>query len=120
MVKPVSFSVASMTLASVWLSYGLPRQHRGMEHELAARRAAVGGDDRSLDAEFVKCGGFAFADALDLGSMEGIELPATLALLLRPDLSRAGKRGFEGGLERGTALDSAADVANDPAEPAAQ
>jgi hypothetical protein len=30
--------------------------------------------------------GFAFADALDLGGVEGIQLPATLALLLRADL----------------------------------
>lgn len=53
-----------------------------MHHELAARRAAVGGDDRGLDAELVRRCRLAFADVLDLGRMEGIELPA-LPLLLR-------------------------------------
>jgi hypothetical protein len=49
--------------------------------------------------------GFAFADALDLGGVEGIQLPATLALLLRADLigaaqtplrHRDGDRSHEG------------------------
>jgi hypothetical protein len=42
--------------------------------------------DRGLHAEFVGGAGLAFADALDLGSVEGIELPAALALLLGADL----------------------------------
>src|SRR5664280_1596315 len=46
-------------------------------------------DDRSLDAELIGHAGFAFADAFDLGSMEGIQLPAALALLLRADLASA-------------------------------
>jgi hypothetical protein len=57
-----------------------------MQHELAAWRAGIGGDDRGLDAELVGRAGLAFADAFDLGSVEGIQLLAALALLLRADL----------------------------------
>ena len=63
-----------------------------MQHELAARSAGVGGDDRDLDAELVRRAGVALADALDLGGMEGIEFPAALALLLRADLGGASER----------------------------
>src|SRR5664279_4719762 len=52
-------------------------------------------DDRSLDAELIGHAGFAFADAFDLGSMEGIQLPAALALLLRADLASARKQPLE-------------------------
>ena len=44
---------------------------------------AVVGDDGSLHAELVRRAGLALADALDLRSMEGIQLPAALALLLQ-------------------------------------
>jgi hypothetical protein len=66
-----------------------------MQHELATRRAGVGGDDRDLDAELVRRAGLALADALGLRGMEGIELPATLALLLASDLSGARQREGE-------------------------
>jgi hypothetical protein len=63
---------------------GVSRQRLGVQHELApGARALV---DRGLHAEFVGGAGLAFADALDLGSVEGIELPAALALLLGADL----------------------------------
>jgi hypothetical protein len=58
-------------------------------HELAARGGGVGGDDRDLDAELIGRAGVALADAFDLWGMEGIELPAALALLLRTDLAGA-------------------------------
>src|SRR5580692_8584937 len=61
-------------------------QRPGVQHELATWGARIGGYDRDLDAELVGRTGLAFADALDLGGMEGIELPAALALLLRADL----------------------------------
>lgn len=51
-----------------------------MQHELAARSASVGGDDRDLDAELVGHLRLAFADALDLGGVKGIELSTALAL----------------------------------------
>jgi len=38
-----------------------------LEHELAARRAGIGGDKGGLDAELVGRAGLAFADAFDLG-----------------------------------------------------
>ena len=69
----------------------IARQRLGVQHELSARRAGVGGDDRGL----------AFSDALDLGSVEGIELPAALALLLRADLARPRQRRRERLLQRG-------------------
>jgi hypothetical protein len=33
---------------------GVARQCRGVEHELAARGACIGGDDRDLDAELIR------------------------------------------------------------------
>jgi hypothetical protein len=73
-----------------------------------------------FDAELVGRGGLALADAFDLRGVEGIELPSALALLLRSDLRSARQRRFEGRLEFGTSFNLAADVADDPAEPAAQ
>jgi hypothetical protein len=61
-----------------------------------------------------------FADALDLGGVEGIELPAALALLLGADLARPRKRLRERRFQRRLAADLAADVADQPAEPRAQ
>jgi hypothetical protein len=73
-----------------------------------------------FDAELVGRGGLALSDAFDLRGVEGIELPSALALLLRSDLRSARQRRFEGRLEFGTSFNLAADVADDPAEPAAQ
>ena len=64
-------------------------QRLGVQHELTARRAGIGGDDRCLDPELVGRAGLALADAFDLGRVEGIELPAALTLLLRADLGGA-------------------------------
>ena len=87
-----------------------------MQHELAARSAGVGGDDRDLDAELVGRAGLALADALGLGGMEGIQLPATLALLVGADLEgarqREGKRRFNVLM----AGNLAADVTDQPAQ----
>jgi hypothetical protein len=91
-----------------------------MQHKLAAGRAGIGGGDRDFDAELIGRAGLALADAFDLGSVEGIELPATLALLLRTDLAGAGKRPLERFLQGRLAGDLAADVADDAAEPRAQ
>src|SRR6266576_2909046 len=99
---------------------GVSRQRLGVQHELTARGAGVGGDDRGLDAELVGGAGLAFADALDLGSVEGIELPAALALLLRADLIGAREWPLEHGLKLSLAADVAANVTDDPAKPGAQ
>jgi hypothetical protein len=63
------------------------RQCFGMQHEQATWRLAVIGDDGGLHTEFVRRSRLAFADALDLRGVEGIELPAALALLLRAGAS---------------------------------
>jgi hypothetical protein len=58
--------------------------------------------------------------ALDLGSVEGIQLPATLALLLGADLIGPCERPLEPRLDVRLACDLAADVADDATKPAAQ
>jgi hypothetical protein len=52
--------------------------------------------------------------------MEGVKLPAALALLLRADLRGLAKREGECVLQYRLALAPAADLADDPAQPAAQ
>src|SRR5205823_14038618 len=76
--------------------------------------------DGGLHSELVRRGGLSFADALHLRGMERIKLPAALALLLRADLRGPAKREGERLLQCWLAFDLAADVADDPAEPAAQ
>src|SRR5205085_5521585 len=99
---------------------GIVRQRPDMQHELAAGGGPIVGDDGGFDAELVRRGGLALADAFDLWSVEGIELPAALALLLRADLRGAAKRECERLLKDRPTFDLAADVADDPAQPAAQ
>src|SRR2546430_1648318 len=91
-----------------------------MQHELTRRCPRIGGDDGSLHTELVRGAGLALADALHLRSVEGIQLPAALALLLRTD--RIGAREWPGKcrLEVRVACDLAPDVANEPAKPGAQ
>jgi hypothetical protein len=50
MVTPVMRSVWAICAASVWPSKGLPGRLRA-EHDLSARRWAVGGGERDLHAE---------------------------------------------------------------------
>ena len=52
--------------------------------------------------------------------MEGVQPPAALALLLRADLRGPAKRKGKRLLQCWLALDLAADVGDDPAQPAAQ
>src|SRR2546429_1370615 len=61
-------------------------QRPGMQHELTTWCPRIGGDDGSLHTELVRSAGLALADALHLRSVEGIQLPTALALLLRTDL----------------------------------
>src|SRR6201993_4986333 len=65
---------------------GVSRERLGMQYELAAGRAGIGADDGCLNAELVGSTGLALPDACHLRSLELIQLPATLALLLRADL----------------------------------
>jgi hypothetical protein len=66
-------------------------------------------DDGDVNAELVGRAGLSFADALVSGQ-EGIELPATLALLLGADLGGSRGRQGEGRLDGHMAFDLAADV----------
>lgn len=76
-----------------------------MQHEHASGSTAVVGDDGGFHAELVRCAGLALADALHLWRMEGIKLPAALALLLlRADLGGSAQREGERLLERGLTL----------------
>ena len=74
---------------------GIARQRFGVQHELPARRPRIGGYDRGLHTELVLRVCLALADALDLGRVEGIELPAALALLLGANLIGARERPLE-------------------------
>lgn len=70
-------------------------QRLGVEDELAALAALVGGDERDLDAELVSLARFALADAFDLGRVPGVELGAALMLVLKGGCgqpSRAARR----------------------------
>src|SRR5579871_5459453 len=98
----------------------IARQRGGVQHEHAAGGAGIGGGNRGFDTELIGRGSFALADALDLGSMEGIKLPTTLALLLRVDLSGARQRPSKHSFEVRRAGDLAANVADQAAEPNAQ
>src|SRR5690242_6147270 len=91
-----------------------------MEHELAARSAGIGGDDRSLDAELIRSLRLAFADALDLWRLKGIELPPALTLALRANLIGAREGHREHGFEFVLSSDLAADVAQQASKPGAQ
>src|SRR5215831_10954393 len=92
----------------------------GVQHELATRRPGIGGDDGSLHTELVRRVGLALTDALHLWSVERIQFPTALALLLRADLIGAREWPGEYRLEVRVACDLASDVANEPAEPGAQ
>ena len=61
-------------------------QGLGVEDELAALGARIGGRDRDFAAEFVRLCGFAFGDTFALRRVPGIELAATLTLPLGADL----------------------------------
>src|SRR6187200_2654051 len=69
---------AAQGVAVIWIA----GQRFGMEHELSARCAAIGRNDRSFYAEFVRRVRLSFANALHLWSVKRIELPAALTLLL--------------------------------------
>src|SRR6516225_4694982 len=95
-------------------------QRPGVQHKLATRCPGIGGDDGSFHTEFVRRAGLAPADALHLRSVEGIQLPAALALLLRADLIGTREWPGEYRLEVRVACNLAPDVANEPAEAGAQ
>jgi hypothetical protein len=68
-------------------------QRLGVEDELAAFAAVVGGGDGDLHAELIRLVGFALADAFGLRHVPGIELAAALIVVLS-----AGSQGLVQGL----------------------
>src|SRR5215469_4896963 len=75
---------------------------------------------QALAAELVRRPGLAFADAFDLGSVQRIDLGATLPVILKAHPHRQGEQVGKAILERRVAGDPAADVADHAAEPNAQ
>src|SRR5262249_58130761 len=82
--------------------------------------AAFGGDEGGFHAELVRRPRLALADALHLRSMERIQFPAALALLLRADLVGTCERPAERGFEAVLAGNLAPDIAHQPTKPRAQ
>ncbi len=64
--------------------------------------------------------GLAFADAFDLGRVQGIDFVAALAMILVADAQREIEQRAEARLERVVGGDLAADVADDAAQSGAQ
>jgi hypothetical protein len=95
-------------------------QGAGVQHELPALRLGHRGGDRDLAAELVGCSRLAFADALDLRRVQGVDLAAALPLVLGQHPVRKHQQRPEPGFHRLVAGDLALDVADHPAEPGAQ
>ena len=95
-------------------------QRLGVQHELAALGRGDRGDNRDLAAELVGRPGLAFADAFHLGGVQRADLGPALALLLKADPQRQIEQRAQAVVERGIALDLAADVTNDAAETGSQ
>jgi hypothetical protein len=79
-----------------------------------------GGGDTELAAELVRRAGFTLADALDLRSMKHIDLWTALMLFLGAHPQRQIEQRAEAGFQHRIAINLAADVADDPAEPRTQ
>ena len=87
-----------------------------MGDELAAGGMLDGGDEADLDAELVGLVRLAFADALDLGRMQRINLAPALPTVLRQHPLGEIERLGEGVAQLLMAGGLAADVADDAAE----
>lgn len=96
---------------------GIAGQRRDMGDELTT--AAVIGD-RDLDAAFIGLVGLAFADAFDLGSMQGVDLPAAFTLAQVPDAAGQRQRQTEGRHKFRPPGDLASDVADHRTQHGAQ
>src|SRR5215213_4409280 len=107
------FSMSGRTAASVCPSYGLPGSAFTWATNWPPLQRFEGRRHAHLDAELVGLVGLAFADALNLGSMQRVELPATLALALILDPASPRERQREHLCEFRSADDLAGDVADD-------
>src|SRR5204862_682371 len=95
-------------------------QRLGVQHELAAFGFCRRGGDRHFAAELIGRPSFAFADALDLGGMQRIDLGTALAVILKAHPHRQGEKMGEALPQRLVVADLAADIADHPTEPNAQ
>src|SRR5437763_7599070 len=95
-------------------------QRRGVQHELAAFGFCHRGGDRHFAAELIGRPSFAFADALDLGGMQRINLGTALAVILKAHPHRQGEKMGKALPQRLVVADLAADIADHPTEPNAQ
>src|SRR5215467_13819229 len=95
-------------------------QRFAVQHELAALGFGRGGGDRYLAPELTRRSGFAFANALHLGSMQRIDLRPALAMILEAHLHRQGEEIGKARLQCLVPGDLAANVADHPAQPGAQ
>ena len=94
-------------------------QRLGVQHELPALGRGDRGGDRDLAAELVGCPGLAFADALHLRGMQGVDLRPALALVLMADPLARSSRGRKRPRARHRRR-SCGDVPDQAAEPGAQ
>src|SRR5258705_5139658 len=113
---PVSLSRSAMTGPSVWPSYGLPCRALACSTNCPPWGAVAG----VVAAELVGGTGLSFADALHLGRVQRVDLRPALTLLLMAHTQRQIEQRAEAVFERCVALDLAADVADDAAEPGVQ
>src|ERR1700704_3911325 len=95
-------------------------QRLGVQHELAAFGFCRRGGDRHFAAELIGRPSFAFADALDLGGMQRINLGTALAVILKAHPHRQGEKMGKALPQRLVVADLAADIADHPTEPNAQ
>src|ERR1700722_10522433 len=99
---------------------GVAVQRLGVQHELSAPGRGDWRGNRDLATELVGSPCLAAADALDLGRVQRIDLRAALTLLLVTNTQRQIEQRAEAVFERRVALDLAANVTDDAAEPRAQ
>ena len=128
---PVSAWTSASAALRVWPSHGsgfagpktgsrVAVQGAGVEDELAALRLRHRGGDADLAAELVRRPRLAFADALDLRRMQGIDLAPALAPVLVADPLGQPQQRREGPAQALVVGGLARDVADHPAEPGAE
>src|SRR6202165_205610 len=84
---------------------GIARQRLRMDDELTALAVLEGGGNADLDAELVRLVRLALADALDLGSVQAVDLGAALSALLSAHPACQAQQPGEFGFETGNAVD---------------
>src|SRR5215813_15452882 len=119
-VTPVCLSSSVITGPSVWPSNGLPCSALLCSTNWPPLGFGRGGGDRYLAPELIRRSGFAFANALHLGSMQRIDLRPALAMILEAHLHRQGEEIGKARLQCLVPGDLAANIADHPAQPGAQ